>query len=119
MAERATREAAWRWVQEHVDALVAGMRGDDAGRFVGFMTQACCDDGHRMEALARFEPRVPKIEGEQARLRGASETVRRCVAGHARRTQVDAFLSAYRPRDPGTVRGFAQESALPPTCQTR
>jgi len=112
--ERETRAQAWSFIQEHVDALLGGMRSDEASRFIGRVGGLFCDDGKRREVAALFEPPAATIEGARYELAQALDEIDRCVRTQARiAPSAAAFLGARvgggsggtaRPAEPGPSR---------------
>ena len=80
---RESRALAWTFIQQHIDALLGGMRSDEAGWFVGSMA-VFCDPARRGEVKALLDGRVAKIDGARYRLDQALEAIDRCVATQSR-----------------------------------
>jgi len=94
-AERSeTREVAWAWSQRSFDALTDRIATTRAG-MVPWIFAGFCDEAHRDEVRAFFEPRIAELPGGPRNLRGALEAIDLCSA--RRRAQgagVETFLSA-------------------------
>ncbi len=91
-----TREAAWKWLKEHWDAVAAR---SSAAMFSGVqllgMPQAFCDEAHAAEVATFFEGRAAKVEGGPRVLAKTLEAIRLCTAKRSA-TEADArrfFLS--------------------------
>jgi len=82
-----TREAAWGWMKEHYDALVARVpRHHGAAQIIG-TGDSFCDADHAADVEAFFTPRVQAMEGGPRALTETLEAVRLCAA---RRTASEA-----------------------------
>ena len=74
-----TREAAWAWLEAHVDAVLARLPPGRAAR-LALVGTAFCDAGHA-DALERlFTERAKKLDGGPREIAGAVEMVRLCAA---------------------------------------
>jgi alanyl aminopeptidase len=74
-----SRDAAWTWLAEHLDGVLARMpRRGGAG--LAASVRAFCDDAHAQEAESLFGPRVDHIDGGRRSLAMAVEEVRLCAA---------------------------------------
>ncbi|HEX9101890.1 MAG TPA: ERAP1-like C-terminal domain-containing protein, partial [Polyangia bacterium] len=93
---RETRDASWKWLQSHLDDLLAKMREDDAMRFIGSVPRAFCDDRHRADAETLLAPRAKTHPGAPHQLDEGLEEVRTCALSLARnQPAIDAFLAKY------------------------
>ncbi len=76
-----TREAAWGWLKEHLDAVLARLPRHHGGAgLVSSSVGAFCDDAHAQEAEAVYASRVEHIDGGPRALAMAVEQVRLCAA---------------------------------------
>jgi alanyl aminopeptidase len=88
-----TRDAAWAWLKENVDAVLARMPRHHGGSgLVHWAVGAFCDEGHAREAEALFAPKVDAIDGGPRTLAASLEDVRLCVA---RRNAHEASARAF------------------------
>jgi len=79
LANEATREAAWAWLQQNLDALLERVPDDRKGRFA--RTGAFfCDSSHREGVNGFFEPRVKQLAGGPRALAGTLESIDLCMA---------------------------------------
>ena len=74
-----TREAAWKYFTDHLDAIIARL---PPGRSGGLPWQgnAFCDRAKADEVQRLFGPRIGKLEGGPRNLAGALESMRLCAA---------------------------------------
>jgi alanyl aminopeptidase len=75
-----TRDAAWAWLKEHYDAILARMPRHHAGAALVGASGVFCDDDHARDVEAFFGPKVDGIDGGPRALSLALETVRLCAA---------------------------------------
>jgi alanyl aminopeptidase len=78
-----TREAAWAWMKEHYDAILARLPRHHAGVQLVSAGHFFCDEPHARDAEAFFGPKVDGIEGGPRVLAETLEDVRLCVAKRA------------------------------------
>jgi alanyl aminopeptidase len=89
-----TREAAWGWLKDHHDALVALIPENHASH-LPFTAAAFCDSAHMEEARAFFGARAAKIKGAPRNLANALEALSLCIARRqAHQTSAEAFFRA-------------------------
>ncbi len=83
-----TREAAWKWLKEHWDAVATRA---SAAMFSGVqlvsMPQVFCDEAHAGEVASFFEGRAAKVEGGPRVLAKTLEEIHLCIA---RRSSAEA-----------------------------
>jgi aminopeptidase N len=92
---RETRAQAWKFIQERVDQLLAGMRSDEASGFIG-STGLFCEAARRAEVVALFGDRAAKIDGARYALDQALDQVDLCIKTQARIVPSAAsFLARY------------------------
>ena len=90
--QRETREAAWAWLKQSFDALVAQIPEQHAAGLFGIVGRFC-DAEHLADAEAFFGPRAEKIPAAPRRLRQALEDGRICAAqAAAQRAGTQAFF---------------------------
>jgi alanyl aminopeptidase len=76
-----SREAAWAWLKDHVDALLARLPRHHGGAgLISSSVRAFCDESHLQEAEALFRSRLDHIDGGPRALAMAVEDVRLCAA---------------------------------------
>ncbi len=79
-----TREAAWKWLQEHWDAVATRA---SAAMFSGVqlvsMPQAFCDEAHAKEVATFFDGRAAKVDGGPRVLAKTLEEIHLCAAKRA------------------------------------
>ncbi|HWM87386.1 MAG TPA: M1 family metallopeptidase [Kofleriaceae bacterium] len=83
LGARESRAQAWAFIQQHIDALLGGMRSDEASWFVR-RTGVFCDAARRREVSALLGRRVAKIEGARYTLDQALDEIDQCIATQAR-----------------------------------
>ncbi len=80
--QAATREAAWQWLQTHIDALLERIphwrQGNTAQFAAGF-----CDNAHRDAVEAFFAPRIATLGGGPRALAATLERIELCQAKKA------------------------------------
>ena len=74
-----TREATWRWVQDHVDELMEKLSARRAAWLPGIATNFC-DAAKIDEVDALFEPRLTKMSGGAREVAMTTEALRTCSA---------------------------------------
>ncbi len=74
-----TRELAWTWLKTHFDAVLARTPRFFA-RALPSLARHFCDEAHRKEAEAFFQPRVARVPGGPRTLAEALERVTLCMA---------------------------------------
>jgi alanyl aminopeptidase len=87
-----TREAAWSWMKEHYDALLARMPRHHAGVQLVGAGDAFCDADHAKDVESFFTPKIEGIEGGPRALAETLEDVQLCAA---RRTASEASARAF------------------------
>ncbi len=75
-----TRDAAWAWMKEHYDAVVARVPKHYGGGALIGSGRAYCDDAHVADVEAFFGPKAEGIEGGPRQLASTLEEMRLCVA---------------------------------------
>jgi alanyl aminopeptidase len=78
-----TREAAWAWVKEHYDGILARLPRHHGGMQIVGTGQQFCDDAHARDVEAFFGPKIDGIEGGPRVLASTLEGVRLCAARRA------------------------------------
>ena len=90
-----TRDATWRFIQEHFDALVEKVPPTHAAG-LPFAAESGCDTGRADEIHAFFASRAGAHEGMAQSARQAEEAVRLCAAqASAQRESAVRFLTAH------------------------
>ena len=96
LSQRETRAQAWKFVQQHIDRLLGGMRTDEASWFVR-STGVFCDAARRAEVAALLDRRVARIEGARYTLDQALDEIDQCIATQKRvAPDARAFLARHR-----------------------
>jgi alanyl aminopeptidase len=73
------RDAAWAWLKDHLDAVLARLpRRGGAG--LAASVRAFCDDAHAQEAESLFGSRIDHMDGGRRALAMGVEEVRLCAA---------------------------------------
>jgi alanyl aminopeptidase len=75
-----TREAAWRWMQEHFDAFLAHVSQHHGRPRVFGLPGVFCDEAHLAEVERFLAPKAPAIEGAPRVLASTLEDIRLCIA---------------------------------------
>jgi alanyl aminopeptidase len=90
---RENRELGWTWVKDHLDAMLAKMRDDEAAGMLAGIAGAYCDPVHRKAAEELVKPRTAKIDGADNYVTRALESSDQCIANLARELPaLKAFL---------------------------
>jgi cytosol alanyl aminopeptidase len=93
---RRTREIAWTWIQERLDALLPMMREDGQAGTLAAIAGAFCDQAHRDQAAELVLPRAKKVGGAENAVAAALEGSDQCIVTFARnRPAIEAFLAKY------------------------
>ena len=79
LAQPETRDAAWTWLEGHVDAVLARLPPARAAR-LAWSGAAFCDAAHADAIQRLFGERASKLDGGPREIAGAVESVRLCVA---------------------------------------
>jgi alanyl aminopeptidase len=79
LARPELRDAAWAWLKEHLEAVLARLPRRGGAGLAGSV-RAFCDDSHAQEAQSVFAHRVDHIDGGQRALAMAVEEVHLCAA---------------------------------------
>ena len=91
-ADRRTRQAAYDFVKQNYDQLVARMPPDSGGR-LATVGGGFCDSQHRSDLAAFFTERAGRSRGGPRSLAQTLERMDLCIASHAaQRDSVQAFL---------------------------
>jgi cytosol alanyl aminopeptidase len=89
-----TREAAWRWVEEHYDAFIARVSQHHGRPQVFALPDGFCDEAHLAEVERFLSPRAPSIDGAPRVLASTLEHIRLCAAQRrAEEPAVRAFFA--------------------------
>ncbi|MBS2025815.1 MAG: ERAP1-like C-terminal domain-containing protein [Deltaproteobacteria bacterium] len=95
--DRRTRDAAWSYLREHLDAVAANSPETYVPYCPSLVVAAYCDDAHARELTAAFEPVEGKYNGLAKTVRQARESIQLCVAqASAQRESALAFFSKGR-----------------------
>ena len=84
LALHETRVATLRFLEAHLDELLARMRDDEASWLLGAVAGAFCDATHRAAAAKLLVPRAAKIDGAQNSVTRGLELADHCIAEVAR-----------------------------------
>jgi alanyl aminopeptidase len=107
LARPETRDAAWTWLEAHVDAVIARLPPARAARLAWAGT-AFCDVAHADAVERLFGERAKKLDGGPRDVAGAVESVRLCAARRAASGPgLKAFFSEGK-RDPERARARAR-----------
>jgi alanyl aminopeptidase len=79
LAEEATRDATWAWLQENLDAVLARVPEWNKGGIARY-GRYFCDPDRRQDVEAYFGPLVGDLQGGPRALAGALEGIDLCVA---------------------------------------
>jgi alanyl aminopeptidase len=96
-----TRDAAWSWLRDHLDALLGRMSGPYAAAVIS-LGASFCDRRHAEELEKMFATRAQALEGGPRNLAAALEQVRLCAA---RREAQEAGVRAFFAKKRGSPRG--------------
>ena len=95
LLDRRTQDVAWEFVKTNLDAIVARMP-EELRPLLPTMGRPFCDERHRDEFRALFEPRLGKIAGAQRPFAQTLERIDRCrELSTDQRAGVERFLRAY------------------------
>jgi alanyl aminopeptidase len=75
-----TRDAAWKWLQDHYDAVLTRLPRHHAGVQLVGVGRAYCDEDHAKDVEAFFGPKIDGVEGGPRALASTLEEVRLCAA---------------------------------------
>lgn len=75
-----TRDAAWAWMKEHYDAVLARMPRHHSGVQLVGAADRFCDADHARDVEAFFTPKIESIEGGPRALAETLEDVHLCIA---------------------------------------
>lgn len=75
-----TREAAWRWMQQNLDAFLAHVSQHHGRPRVFSLPRSFCDDAHLAEVERFLGPRASSVEGAPRVLASTLEEIRLCIA---------------------------------------
>jgi aminopeptidase N len=96
LAMRENHAAAWSWMEENLERLVAGLRDDEAAGMIGASVSTLCDAGRRQRAVKLMGPVADRTIGARNQLDKALGRVDRCIARRARdRESVHEFLARF------------------------
>ncbi len=96
LADARTREAAWRYFEQHFDALVERVSKQDAG-WLPWLAWPFCSAEAADELERFFAPRIASLTGGPRSLAGATEELRLCAAEvQTQRAGVQAFFAAQK-----------------------
>ncbi|HEU0033437.1 MAG TPA: M1 family metallopeptidase [Kofleriaceae bacterium] len=91
-AERATREAAYKFVKDNYDAIEKKLP-EPFRPYMAFTFVSLCDDSRKPEIEAFFKPRIDKLDGGPRIMAQALESLSLCSAARKAQTPgVVAFL---------------------------
>lgn len=79
-----TRDAAFAFLQAHLDEMLAHMRSDDAAGMLAGIAESACTPERRKAAADLVTPRAAKFDGAQNAVAQALEQADRCIAEMAR-----------------------------------
>ena len=74
-----TREATWRWIEEHFDALVSRAGSVQSG-WMPWLAAGFCESERAAAVEAFLAPRISAIEGGPRNLAASLEAIRLCAA---------------------------------------
>jgi alanyl aminopeptidase len=96
LAARSTRETAWQFLKASFDSVAPRHRSDEVSYEMVEVAKAFCDETHRADVKAFFEPRAAKYDGMAHTLATTVEAIGQCAAAFAKnRADLDAFLAKY------------------------
>ncbi len=96
LGARATRESAWQFLKSSFDSVAPRMRSDEVTYQLVEGAQVFCDEAHRADVKAFFEPRAAKYDGMAHAVATTVEAIGQCAAAFERnRAGLDAFLAKY------------------------
>ena len=95
--QRETRDQALAFVGEHIDELLAHLRGDEAGWFLGLLASSGCDPTRRATIAALVTPRAAKFDGAENAVAQGLEQADRCIAETAReKPALEKFFGVHK-----------------------
>jgi cytosol alanyl aminopeptidase len=96
MGQPEVREATFRWMKEHVDALITKLPSARAAS-LPYLAMSFCDEAHAADVESFFGGRIEKLEGGPRNLSSAVEGIRLCAARRAKQEEsVRAFFRRAR-----------------------
>jgi alanyl aminopeptidase len=87
MGSAETRDTAWAWLKEHLDAVLARLARRQGVALIGMAGRAFCDDGLARDVEAFFGPKVAHMEGGPRVLATAVEEAHLCAARRTRQEE--------------------------------
>jgi aminopeptidase N len=84
LSRREMRDGALKWLQQHLDDLIARQRDDENSWTFGQLASAFCDAAHRDAVAALLGPRADKISGARVEMTRGLEQADQCIAEVAR-----------------------------------
>jgi alanyl aminopeptidase len=91
-----TRDASWRFVEEHFDELVARAGSNHSG-WMPWLAAGFCDEARAAEVATFLGPRIDAIEGGPRQLAGSLEAIQLCAAMVAEQGPATARFFAEAP----------------------
>jgi aminopeptidase N len=93
---RETRELALAFLTDHLDALLARMRDDEAAGFLGFLAGSACDPARKAAITALVNARSGRYDGAKNYVAQGLEQSQQCIDELAReRPALERFLARY------------------------
>jgi aminopeptidase N len=80
IGRRETRDLGIAFVKQHLDALLARMRDDEAAVFLSSLAGVFCDVDRRAQMAELTTPRAEKIDGARSHVTRALEQADQCIA---------------------------------------
>jgi alanyl aminopeptidase len=79
MGQAATREATWKWMKDHFEALSKRMSKGHVA-YLPYLADGFCSENKASEVKSFFEGKIEEYPGGPRNLRSALETIRLCAA---------------------------------------
>ncbi|HEV7554378.1 MAG TPA: M1 family aminopeptidase, partial [Kofleriaceae bacterium] len=95
ISSRENHELGWAWFKDHIDVLLAKMRGDEGSWLLAGVAGAFCDSEHRKAVAELVKPRLAKVDGAENYVNRALESDDQCIANVAR--QLPALKAFLKP----------------------
>jgi aminopeptidase N len=93
---RETRDATLAFITEHIDALLARMRDDEAAGFLGFLAGSACDPARKAAIVTLVDERSKRYDGAKNYVAQGLEQSDQCIAELAREhPALERFLARY------------------------
>ncbi|HEX7476681.1 MAG TPA: M1 family metallopeptidase, partial [Polyangiales bacterium] len=100
LADIRTRDAAWQWLEQKFDAVLARLSPEGAG-YMPWLAAGFCSEAMAQRVEAFFAPKIASLGGGPRSLAGTLEALRLCAARvSAQRDSVESFFDPHHVSAP-------------------